>query len=69
MLKGNEYIKELEAGQRFQFKDAKNINTYKFLSYEEIDGYKKIKVFYKKGNDLIIHQMSRSTIVKLIKTK
>lgn len=69
MTKNHSYIKDLEAGQLFQFNDAKNTNIYKFKSYEEIDGYKKIKVFYKKGNDLIIHSMSRSTTVILKPTK
>jgi hypothetical protein len=73
MLKGNEYIKELEAGQRFHFlivdknKELVNKRIYKFTSYEEMDGVKKIRVEYKFGNEKIIHEMNRSTIVKLIK--
>jgi hypothetical protein len=55
-----EYIKNLEDGQNFQFNDKLNTNVYKFVSYKEIDGVKKITVTYKLGTEIIEHTMSRS---------
>jgi hypothetical protein len=57
------WVIKLKVNQLFQFNDVLNTNVYKFVSYKEIDGVKKIKVTYKLGTEKIEHTMSRSKMV------